>query len=98
MAKTHTSHVFFSIISEHADGERRGAGADLTGPRSAPHRDGSDGCRSDPSQPLGHNYVVMAYVVMADATARIRRSPSAFAVGMLKKKKRQRRSGKDSQG
>ena len=49
-------------ISEHADGECQGLGADAKVPTGSfwmqPPR--------DPSQPLGHNYVVMAYTVMAD--------------------------------
>ena len=34
--------VFFFDISEHADGERRGACSDLKVPKGAPHRDLSD--------------------------------------------------------
>ena len=34
--------VLFFFISEHADGERRGACADLKGPKDTSHRDLSD--------------------------------------------------------
>ena len=53
----------FFYISEHADGERRGACADLKTTRG---RDLAGGYPSDPSWPLDHNYIVMADKVMAD--------------------------------